>query len=552
MVPDSKQSLTVTMKEIPTDKKEEKKPAELATVGQLFSFAKDAKTRLQIRTAIAFSLVSGSCFPATAFYFATAFEGLSGDPNDSGFGDTVREISLTFVVLGVLLLISMTAQNALMELAATTMTHNLQSDWFRALLRQDMSYHDLQDSGQASIVALNARKYRRGVGKKVAEACQFIVTFVGGMGYSFYASWETSLVVLGVAPFMTLSVLFLVRMNTSQTARANATYARAGSIAYTAVTSLRTVLSLNAVPRVIEEYKDATQEAYQGAVSQVAWVGLANGSQMASFILAYVVVTLFGSWILYDNVRDTGCDPSGTNDAVLTCNPAGVDVFGALFGITIAASVLPQISVAIESFTGARSACFPAIQVIQRTSEIDATSNEGKKPSSVAGDVEYRNVRFSYPARPDAEVFSDFSLKLQRGQTVALVGASGSGKSTAASLLERFYDPKSGSIALDGTDLKDLNINWLRQHIGMVSQEPKLFDMTIRQNIAAGAENVTDGQVEEAARMANAHDFIVSFPDGYDTQVGDLGGQLSGGQKQRIGECYRLGWWLYDDMVSRD
>jgi len=116
---------------------------------------------------------------------------------------------------------------------------------------------------------------------------------------------------------------------------------------------------------------------------------------------------------------------------------------------------------------------------------------------------------------------------------VALVGPSGCGKSSAVQLLERFYDIDSGSITLDGNDLWDLNIGWLRRQIGLVSQEPKLFAMSVRENIAAGAPDATEEQIIEAAKMANAHDFITSFPQGYDTQVGDLGGQLSGGQKQR-------------------
>jgi ATP-binding cassette subfamily B (MDR/TAP) protein 1 len=191
-----------------------------------------------------------------------------------------------------------------------------------------------------------------GVGRKLAESVQFFTTFCGAMVYAFYADWRTSLAVLAVSPFMILSVLFLLKMNTSQTARANATYAKAGSIVSIAVSSIRTVLALNAVEKVIDLYQSATTEAYEGAVSEVWLVGLANGSNMASFLLSYVVVTLLGSYLLYDNVRDTGCDPSGTVDGVPTCDPAGVDVFGSLLAITFAAGVLPQVSVCVEAFIG--------------------------------------------------------------------------------------------------------------------------------------------------------------------------------------------------------
>jgi len=194
--------------------------------------------------------------------------------------------------------------------------------------------------------------FPEGIGRKLAESVQFFATFAGAVVYSFYASWQTSLMVLAITPLMYISTLFMVKINTSQTARASATYAKAGSIVSTAVSAIRTILALNAVEKTIEMYKEATQEAYDGAVSQVWLLGLANGAIMSSFLLSYVVVDLYGTYLLYDNVRDTGCDPSGTIDNATTCDPAGVDVFGALFGITIAASVLPQVSVAIEAFLG--------------------------------------------------------------------------------------------------------------------------------------------------------------------------------------------------------
>jgi len=166
--------------------------------------------------------------------------------------------------------------------------------------------------------------------------------------------------------------------------------------------------------------------------------------------------------------------------------------------------------------------------------EIDSCSAIGQKPTSVEGRIEFKNVSFSFPARPEAQVLKKFNLTITAGKTVALVGPSGSGKSTVVQLIERFYDPTTGSITLDGVDLRNLNTRWLREQIGLVLQEPKLFGKSIRENISMGAPGVTNQQIVAAAKMANAHDFIMSFPLGYDTQVGDLGSQLSGGQKQRI------------------
>lgn len=150
-------------------------------------------------------------------------------------------------------------------------------------------------------------------------------------------------------------------------------------------------------------------------------------------------------------------------------------------------------------------------------------------------------MRFSYPTRPDVSVCEDFSLDLKPGTTVALAGESGCGKSTITQLMQRFYDPLQGRILLDGHDIKDLNLKWLRQNIAIVAQEPKLFSGSISDNIAWGSiaagrqeGEISQDEIVEAAKMANAHDFVTEFQKGYDTEVGFGGSQLSGGQKQRI------------------
>jgi ATP-binding cassette subfamily B (MDR/TAP) protein 1 len=242
-------------------------------------------------------------------------------------------------------------------------------------------------------------------------------------------------------------------------------------------------MSLNATEKMIDLFKEATAEAYQGAVSTVGLIGLANGCVMASMLLSYVIVTLFGAYLLYDKVEENGCDPSGGVEGNTSCDPAGVDVFGALMGISFGAAVLPQISVAIESFIGARAACYPAIAVIHRKTEdesdgskdrkdgkhtadstdrtdqhldrvdqivtrgnailpkyiIDSSSDKGMKPTTVSGDVEFSNVVFSYPARQQERVLQDLTLKIEAGKTVALVGLSGSVSLNLASVAHSLF-----------------------------------------------------------------------------------------------------------------
>jgi ABC-type multidrug transport system fused ATPase/permease subunit len=192
-----------------------------------------------------------------------------------------------------------------------------------------------------------------------------------------------------------------------------------------------------------------------------------------------------------------------------------------LFGITFAGSVLPQITGSLEAFAGARSAAFPALESIYRTSAsygdkeqsekmkersqslqrrassaplpkyfIDSTTSMGVKPMNVAGNIRFQDVRFAYPSRPEAIVFDRFTLNIPAGKTVALCGASGGGKSSVVQLIERFYDPQNGTISLDGKDIRTLNVNWLRSQIGLVSQEPKLFAMSIFDNVSHSEWNI--------------------------------------------------------------
>lgn len=180
---------------------------------------------------------------------------------------------------------------------------------------------------------------------------------------------------------------------------------------------------------------------------------------------------------------------------------------------------------------------------IDRVPEIDSSNPDGQKPEHIEGELVFEDVRFSYPSRPNVPVVKGLNITFRAGKTAALVGASGSGKSTIVSLVERFYDPLSGIIKLDGVNIKDLNLKWLRSQIGLVSQEPTLFATTIKGNVAHGLINTkhefaTEEEkfalIKKACIQANADGFITKLPLGYDTMVGERGFLLSGGQKQRI------------------
>ena len=189
-----------------------------------------------------------------------------------------------------------------------------------------------------------------------------------------------------------------------------------------------------------------------------------------------------------------------------------------------------------EAINMARGTAAVIFDIIERKPKIDISSESGEKPEDFVADIEFKDIAFNYPTRPEVTILDKFNLKIKSGETVALVGPSGCGKSTLIQLIQRFYDPLSGSVLIDGRDVKDLNLGWLREQIGVVGQEPVLFDTTIKENIKMGCRSreVSEKDIEMATIESNAYEFVSKLPETYETYVGDRGAQLSGGQKQRI------------------
>jgi len=561
--------------------------APVANVSDVFSFLESAQTKLLFFIGCVASIASGLVFPALAFLFSNSFSDLSTAQDDT---TGINEMVVTFLYLGAAAFIASMVQNALLEITASRAARSFSLRWFEALLRQDTAFFDVYDiSSFASNITSNAQKIKVGLGRKFGEGIQFFTCTVGGLAYAFYSSWRVSLIIIFMLPFVAMSAVAVMKFNQGRTAFSQRAYASAGGVAYQTVSSIKTVLSLNAIPEMIRQYQNATAGAFRYAVTPLWKEGIANGCMLGSFIFLYLVLTVYGSRLIYIDVRQTGCDPSEAVEGNASCQNTGVDVFAAMLGVAFAGQGMSQIAAFMEAFGNARAAAFPAMTAILRSLdndpeeqilivntnkdgevvltdatdevnkddpeegmsnsasnredglkkyalpmyEIDSSSSKGSK-HKITGRISFQNVCFSYPTRPNQPVLDDFCLDIEAGTTVAIVGPSGGGKSTTVSLIERFYDPNWGRILLDGTDLKKFNVPYLRHHIGLVGQEPVLFADTISNNIASGMPGVSQEKIEKAARMANAHDFIRSFPKGYKTQVGDKGAQLSGGQKQRI------------------
>ena len=326
-----------------------------ASVSQVFSFLRTPRDKALLALGVVSAILNGLVFPALAYIFSDSFSSLGSASEGL---DGVRGIAFTFVGLGAFAFVVAALQNFCFQLVAIRASDNFRKEWFAALLRQDSAFHDIHSvSGMATALSSASNKMKRGLGRKMGEGIQFGTTFVGGLVYSFISSWRVALVILGLLPFVSFAAFALMQLNQSQTSNAQKAYTNAGAVSYGAVSSIRTVLSLNAVPEMIRQYSVATAEAYENGVGPLLKLGIVNGSMLGSFILLYGVLTLFGAYLMYSEVSSVFCDPSAAVPGMTTCTSSGPAVFGAMLGVAFAAQGMSQLANSIEAFSSARSAC---------------------------------------------------------------------------------------------------------------------------------------------------------------------------------------------------
>nr|CAB3501216.1 unnamed protein product [Digitaria exilis] len=329
-------------------------------------------------------------------------------------------------------------------------------------------------------------------------------------------NWRVALVALATLPVLVISAIAQKLWLAGFSRGIQEMHRKASLVLEDAVRNIYTVVAFCAGNKIMELYRLHLGKILKQSLVQGLAIGFGFG--LSQFLLfACNALLLWYTAISVDQQRLTIA--TGLKEYILFsfASFALVEPFG----------LAPYILKRRKSLTS-------VFEIIDREPKIDPDDTTGLKPPNVYGSIEFKNVDFSYPARPEILVLSNFNLKVSGGQTVAVVGVSGSGKSTIISLIERFYDPVSGQVLLDGRDLNSFNLRWLRSHMGLIQQEPVIFSTTIRENIIYARHNATEAEMKEAARIANAHHFISSLPHGYDTHVGMRGVDLTPGQKQRI------------------
>ncbi|KAA8523730.1 hypothetical protein F0562_010153 [Nyssa sinensis] len=466
------------------------------------------------------SIGSGAVQPINA-YCVGALISVYFHTDKSSIRSDARVYSFIFLGLGLFNFVTSLLQHYNFAIMGEKLTRRLREKLLEKLMTFEIGWFDQDENTSAAICArlsTEASMVRSLVGDRLSLLAQafFGATFAYALGLAL--TWRLALVMIAAQPLLIGSFYARSVLMKSMSEKARKAQKEGSQLASEAVINHRTITAFSSQKRILRLFH-ATLEGPRKESIRQSWfsgVGLFSSQFLAaaSTALAY----WYGGRLLTQGLI------------------APERLFQAFLVLLFTAYTIAEAGSMTKDLSRGSSAVQSVFAILDRNSEIDPDNSRGLNANkiSIRGRVELKNVFFSYPSRPNQLIFKGFSLKIAAGSTVALVGQSGSGKSTIIGLIERFYDPINGSIFIDERDIKDYKLRTLRSHIALVSQEPTLFTATIRENIAYGEKDPSESEIRKAAMRANAHEFISGMKDGYETYCGERGAQLSGGQKQRI------------------
>jgi len=476
------------------------------------------------------SIAAGAALPLMTVIFGNlsgVFQGiLLGTMSRSEFSATLVKYVLYFIYIAIGEFITTYIGTVGSIYVGEHITAKLREEYLQAILRQNIAFFDKLGAGEVTTrITADTNLVQDAISEKISLTLTGVSTFITAFVIGFVKSWKLTLIcassVVGITATMGIGSSFMI----SWGKKSLESYALGGSLAEEVLGSIRNATAFGTQDKLALQYNKHLIEARRWGWRVKGLLGVMVGFMFLFIYWNYGLAFWQGSRFLVSGEISLA--------AILTI----------ILAIIIGAFSLGNIAPNAQSFSSGLSAAAKIYNTIDRISPIDPTSAAGKTLDTVKGTVELRNVRHIYPSRPEVVVMSDINLSIPAGKTTALVGASGSGKSTIVGLTTRFYDPVGGAVFLDGHKVDSLNVRWLRQQISLVQQEPVLFSTTIRGNIRHGligsrfeqeSEEQQEERVMSAAKQANAHDFISNLPQGYETNVGERGFLLSGGQKQRI------------------
>lgn len=402
----------------------------------------------------------------------------------------------------------------LFTVAGERVVARLRTDVYRAVISQEIGFFDERRTGELiNRLSSDTTVLQSAVTVNISMFLRFFAMGLGSLIILFFSSWRLTLVMLLTVPLVALGASWFGRVVRRISREAQDALADANNVAEETIGGVRTVRAFAREKEETERYGAAVERSFVLAKERARVASIFAGTASFGAYAAIAVVLWYGGILLAD-----GRLTMGELTSFL------------LYTFTLAMSIA-ALSGLWQDFMKAVGASERVFELVDRTPLVGSGE---RTPTKTEGAVRFERVEFAYPTRPDSPVLTGLDLELAPGRVVALVGPSGGGKSTVAALLSRFYDPLHGRVLLDDVDYRELNADWLRRQVGVVSQEPILFATSIRENILYGRSAASIEDVVAAAKAANAHEFITEFTAGYDTMVGERGVRLSGGQKQRV------------------
>eukprot|EP01071_Lankesteria_metandrocarpae_P008741 Lankesteria_metandrocarpae@DN5039_c0_g1_i1.p1 len=492
----------------------------------VFLYADFTDFMLTLVGCVAF-ICSGSMMPAFMYVFGDLVNGF-GDPTSQ-----IRPFIFYVRIQGLIAIMSFifgSVGGACMEWSAERQLRKVRCASLRAVLRQECAWFEAPlSAGVPSRISLNSQLLRDAIGLKLGQIFFFGSLFVFGNIVGFYRQWKLALVVNSVMPLIALAGYFLVRSIGRGTTQIEEAYRPAGAVAEEALGDVRTLAAFGNEEMMINRYSNSCVQCMDIGMRASIIQGTTFGFTMAILFFAYAFGFWYGGYLIAEDL-EAQCWRMG-RDSCFRGGDALSAFLAIVFGAFAVGQMVPNVTAVIRGRVGIQN----LLQIINRKSKIDPFVDDGISGVPIQGSIRFHEVKFAFPSRPEQAVYYSMNIDIFAGQTVAIVGASGCGKSTMVKLLERFYDVNDGQIFLDNRDVKDYNVRWMRSQIALVGQEPRLLPETIRQNLLRGNPAATDAEMAEALDVACASEFISRLPDGLDTHVGESSNaKLSGGQKQRL------------------
>ncbi|ORY83184.1 P-loop containing nucleoside triphosphate hydrolase protein [Protomyces lactucae-debilis] len=494
----------------------------------LFRFASKQDLLLEA-IAVITCIAAGAALPLMTIVFGSLTQSFTNVTRGQGkqqFQDDVNRLTLYFVYIAIGVFVTTYIYTCAFICAGENVSRRIREEYLRAIMRQNIGYFDKLGAGEVTTrITSDTNLIQDGISEKIGLALSGVATFFSAFIIAFIKNWKLTLILASILPAMMLAMGGISTFVEKYTKQTLEFYSTGGTLAEEVISSVRITQSFGTQEKLAKLYDSFLGSSEKAGKKKAFSLGALLGSIFFIMYSAYGLAFFQGARMLVRGELDTGI------------------VINVFFAVIIGSFALGQIAPNIQAFNYAVSAGQKIFETIDRVPSIDVYSEEGIHIKELRGEIELKNVHFIYPARAEQTVLYDMSLHIPAGRVTALVGASGSGKSTIVGLVERFYDPISGEITVDGMPIKDINIKSLRAHISLVSQEPNLFATTVFENVAHGLigtewEHADIEKKREmvifACEQANAADFIAQLPHGYDTHVGEKGMLLSGGQKQRV------------------